>query len=43
MAEDEIVRYHHQLNGHKFEQLQEIVGVKGAWHAVVHGVAESQT
>ena len=29
--------------GINLSKLQEIVGDKGAWHAVVHGVAESQT
>ena len=25
MTEDEMVGWHHQLNGHEFEQLQELV------------------
>ena len=38
------VRWHHQLNGHVFEQkLGETVKDRGAWHAAVHGVAKSQT
>ena len=41
MTEDEMVGWHHQLNGHEFEQLQElqeIVKVREAWCAAVHGV-----
>ena len=43
MAEDEMVRWHHQLNGHESEQLQEIVKDREAWRAAVHGVAKSGT
>ena len=40
-AEDEMVRWHHRLNGHELEQT---LGDSGeAWHAVVHGVAKSRT
>ena len=38
MAEDEVVGWHHQLNGLEFEQT---LGDREAWHAVVHGVAKS--
>ena len=39
-----MVGWHHQLNGHEFEQaLLETVEDREAWHAVVHGVAKSQT
>ena len=41
--EDEILGWHHQLNGHEFEQTLEIVKDRGAWCAVVHGVAKSWT
>ena len=43
MTEDEIVRWHHQLNGHEFEQTLGDSKGKEAWRAAVHGVANSQT
>ena len=30
-TEDEMVGWHHQLNGHEFEQTLEIVESTGAW------------
>ena len=42
MAEDETVGWHHQLDGHEFEQAPG-VGDREAWRAVVHGVARSWT
>ena len=41
--EDEMVGWHHRLNGYEFEQLWEIVKDRGAWRAALHWVAESQT
>ena len=38
-----MVGWYHQLNGYEFEQLQEIVKDREAWHAAVHGVAKSVT
>ena len=32
-----MVGWHHQLNGHEFGQLQEIVKDREAWRAAVHG------
>ena len=41
--EDEMVGWHHRPDGHEFEQFQEIVKDREAWHVAVHRVAESQT
>ena len=43
MTEDEMVGWHHQLNGHEFEQTPGIVKDREAWHAAVHGVTKNQT
>ena len=43
ITEDEMVEWHHQLNGHKFEQAPGVGDGQGAWHAAVHGVAKSRT
>ena len=40
MTEDEMVEWHHQLDGHEFGGL---VMDREAWHAAVHGVAKSWT
>ena len=42
-TEDEMVGWHHRLNGHEFEQLREMVKDGEAWRAAVHGVTNSQT
>ena len=39
--EDEMVREHHRLNGHEFEQTLETAKDRGAWSDAVHGVAKS--
>ena len=41
MTEDEMVGWHHQLNGHEFEQ--EMVKDREAWHVAVHRVAMNRT
>ena len=40
MAEDEMVRWHHWLNGHECEKTS---GDDEVWHAAIHGVTKSQT
>ena len=43
MTEDEMVGWHHWLNGHELGKLQELVMDREAWRAAVHGIAESDT
>ena len=42
-TEDEMVGWHHRLNGHEFEQASGDSEDREAWHAVIHGVTKSQT
>ena len=42
MTEDEMVGWHHWLNGHEFEQAPGIGDGQEAWRAAVRGVAESE-
>ena len=42
MTEDEMVGWHHQLDGYEFEQTSVLVIDSEAWRAAVHGVTESQ-
>ena len=41
MTEDEMDGWHHRLDEHEFEQLQELAMDREAQCAAVHGVAES--
>ena len=43
MTEDEMVGWHHWLNGHRFEWTLGLVMDREAWRAVVHRVAKSWT
>ena len=43
MTEDEMVEWHHRLDGHEFGKFWEIVEDRGAWCAVVHAVAKRWT
>ena len=40
---DERIGWHHPLDGHEFEQAPGVGDDREAWHAVVCGVAESDT
>ena len=40
VTEDEMAGWHHQLNGHEFEQIP-CSKDKKAWRATVHGIAKS--
>jgi len=43
MTEDEVVGWHHGINGREFEQtLGDSEGQEG-WHAIIHGFAKIQT
>ena len=43
MTEDEMVGWHHQLEGHELEQDLKVGDGWGSRTAAVHGVAKSQT
>ena len=42
-TEDEMVGWHHQLEGHEFEQTPGLGDDREAWRAAVHAVAKSRT
>ena len=42
LTEDEMVGWHHWLNGHESEQAPGDGEGQETWHAAVHGVAKSQ-
>ena len=43
MTEDEMVEWHHWLDGHEFEQAPGVSDGQGAWCVPVYGVAKSWT
>ena len=43
MTEDEIVRWHHQLDGYESEQALGAGDGQEAWRTAVHGVTKSWT
>ena len=43
MTEDEMVRWHHRLDGHEFEQVPAVGDTQGAWRAAVQESQESDT
>ena len=43
MTEDEMVGWHHRLDGYEFEQTLGVGDGQEAWCAAVHGVTKSQT
>ena len=43
VTEDEMVGWHHRLNGHEMSKRQGIVKDKDPWPAAFHGVAKSWT
>ena len=43
MTEDEMVGWHHQLDGHEFEQALVLVMHREAWRAALRGVTKSRT
>ena len=42
-TEDEMVGWHHRLDGYELSKLRRLVMDREAWHLVVHGVTKSQT
>ena len=43
MIEDEVVGWHHQLNGHEFAQIPGDGEGRETWLAAVHAVVNSRT
>ena len=43
MTEDQMVRWHHPLNGLSSSKFQELVKDREAWCAAAHGVSKSQS
>ena len=43
MTEDEMVGWHHQLDGHELSEPRELMMDREAWRAAIHRVAKSWT
>ena len=43
MTEDEMVGWHHQLDGCGLGRFQELVMDREAWCAAIHGITKSRT
>ena len=43
MTEDEIVEWHHRLDGHEFKQAPGVADGQGGLMCCIHGVAKSRT
>ena len=43
MTDAEMVGWHHQLDGHEFEQTLGVGEGREAWHAAVHGAMRNWT
>ena len=43
VTENEMIGWHHRLNGHSWSKLREIVNDREAWHAALHGVTKTET
>ena len=42
-TDDEMAGWHHRLDGHEFGSSPGVGDGQGAWRAVIHGVAKSET
>ena len=43
MTEEEMVGWHHRLDGHEFGWTPGVDDGQGGWRAVIHGLTKSQT
>ena len=43
MTEDDMIGWHHQLDGHEFDQAPGVGDLQKSLHVAVHGMAKSQT
>ena len=43
MTEDDVIGWHHQLDGHEFDQAPGVGDLQKSLRVAVHGMAKSQT